>query len=286
MTEPRSVLITGCSSGFGRELCRVFLDRGWRVHATLRRLDERRPELEAELAPASEPDRRARLVFHELDVTSAEQLAAAVAALGDEGLDGLVNNAGYGLWGALEDISEDQLRRQFDVNVLGAAAVTRAFLPALRARRGALVFISSVMGRAGWPLASGYCSSKWALEGLAESLWQELRPLGVRVHLVEPGGHRTNFATNIDWAEGDSATYRARTEAFKAFLGRTLAGSGVPPRAVVRRTERLLVKRSSRLRHQVGSDAFMLSLLGLLPDALRLRVLGAMLRRMLFQGAT
>ncbi len=187
--DTRVWFITGASSGLGRALAETALDRGERVVATARD-----PERVAELADRH-PDRAAAV---RLDVTDPEQARAAVekGLAAFERIDVVVNNAGYGLFGALEELSDADLRREFDTNVFGALAVTRAALPHLRERpSGHIVQISSLEGVA--PAVGGeaaYAGTKFAVEGIAEGLAKEVAHLGIRVTIVEPGPVRTDFA--------------------------------------------------------------------------------------------
>ncbi|WP_022981563.1 oxidoreductase [Ideonella sp. B508-1] len=181
-------LITGVSSGFGNELARAALARGDVVVGTVRQ-PEQASRFEA-LAPG-----RAHAVL--LDVTRADAIEPAVReAISRAGqIDVLVNNAGYGLFGAVEEVSDAEARAVMETNFFGALAVTRALIPHLRERRTGHVFnVSSVAGVLGIPGGALYSASKFALEGLSEALVGELRPFGIRVTLVEPGGFRTNFA--------------------------------------------------------------------------------------------
>ena len=193
----RTALITGTSSGFGLLTAVTLARRGWRVLATMRDLG-RRQRLEEAARAAGVFD---RIEFFALDVTNAEQiaeLAASIAARTDANkpaqLDAVVNNAGFAMAGFSEDVSDAELRRQFETNFFGAAAVTRAFLPQLR-RQGAghIVMISSISGRLGFPGIGSYVASKFALEGWAESLRLEMKPLGIQVALVEPGSFMTDM---------------------------------------------------------------------------------------------
>jgi len=190
-TDPTRVwLITGASSGLGRALATAVLERGERVVATARERD-RVAEFER-LHPG-------RAVAASLDVADGDQVRAAidaaVAAFGR--IDVVVNNAGYGLFGALEELADDELRRQFETNVFGALNVTRAALPQLRRqRRGHIVQMSSLEGVA--PALAGesaYAATKFAVEGLCEALAKEVGHLGVRVTIIEPGPVRTDFAS-------------------------------------------------------------------------------------------
>lgn len=182
-------MITGVSGGLGREIARAALERGDVVVGTVRK-----PEAVAAFE-ALAPGRAHGVV---MDVTDTAAIAAAVAkAESVTGtLDVLVNNAGYGLVGAVEEASLDEVRAQFEVNVFGPLAVLKAVLPAMRARRtGRIINITSVSGLAVWAGTGVYCASKWALEGLTQTLAQEVAELGIRVVNVAPGGLRTDFAT-------------------------------------------------------------------------------------------
>jgi NAD(P)-dependent dehydrogenase (short-subunit alcohol dehydrogenase family) len=194
------VLITGASSGIGRATAVHFARKGWRVFASMRR-PERGADLRQQAAAAGWP-----LTTPALDVTSDDSVAHAVAqALGDTSgrLDVLVNNAGYYSVGPLEETSPDELRAQLETNVVGVHRVTRAVLPAMRARRaGAVITIGSISGLVALPIVAAYHASKWALEGMIEALRYELIPFGIRVVLVEPGPYRTELHVNEVLARG------------------------------------------------------------------------------------
>jgi NAD(P)-dependent dehydrogenase (short-subunit alcohol dehydrogenase family) len=173
-----SVLITGTSSGLGRGVAQRLHDLGWDVLGTvLQRADE-------DLLPWS------TVVVDVTDDDAVEALGLVVHERFGR-LDALVNNAGIAMTGPWEELTPDELRLSLGVNLVGAMAVTRACLPALRAAQGVVVNVSSVSGQAGDPLMGPYNASKFGLEGASEALRQELRPFGVRVHLVEPGPFRT-----------------------------------------------------------------------------------------------
>ena len=186
--NPRRWLITGASSGFGLELARTALARGDTVVGTLRQ------RAQADSFEKLAPGRSHAVV---LDVTRADDIVPAVqlAVQKAGGIDVLVNNAGYGLFGAVEETSDAEARHVMETNFFGALAVTRALLPHLREQRSGHIFnISSVAGVVGFPGCGLYAASKFALEGATEALAGELAPFGVRVTIVEPGGFRTNFA--------------------------------------------------------------------------------------------
>jgi len=183
----RSFLITGVSSGLGRELAKAALARGDRVAGTVRKTAD--AEAFAALGDGALP--------LGVDITDEVGLRAAVAeaeaAFG--GLDVLVNNAGYGLIAAVEEASLAEARAQFEVNVFGALCAIQAVLPAMRARgAGHIVNITSVSGLAAWSGTGVYCASKFALEAIGEALAQEVGPLGIKVTNVAPGGMRTDYA--------------------------------------------------------------------------------------------
>jgi NAD(P)-dependent dehydrogenase (short-subunit alcohol dehydrogenase family) len=187
-TTPRVWFITGTSSGLGRALARAALDRGDRVVATARSTG-RIADLEREFAD--------RVVALPLDVTDADQARSAIdAAVGAFGrIDVVVNNAGYGVLGALEELSDDDLRSQFETNLFGALQVTRAALPQLRRQRsGHVVQLSSLSATVANPGESAYVGSKAALAGVSESLAKEVAHLGIRVTIVQPGPFRSDFA--------------------------------------------------------------------------------------------
>jgi len=252
---PRVVLVTGCSSGFGRAMVPAFLERGWHVLATLRGAAERGPSLvaEGERHPG-------RLLVASLDVTRDDERRAALAAARARWgrLDCVVSNAGRALWGAAEDVTPEELRTQLEVNFLGAALLVRDALPLLRASRGRIILISSLFGRAGFPLASAYCASKFALEGFGAALREELRPHGVQVGVVEPGRHRTGFAERAGWAaaSGSARSPYASQSAALAELSRALATSPGPPAArLAAVVVALAERRRMPARVRVGRDA-------------------------------
>jgi NAD(P)-dependent dehydrogenase (short-subunit alcohol dehydrogenase family) len=268
--ETKVVLMTGCSTGFGRELVPRFLSRGWTVVATLRNLKDRKELFAQELREY--PD---RLHLLSLDVGNEGERNAAVEFVGTRGgrLDALINNAGYGQFGALEDISESQLRQQFEVNFFGAVFLTRALLPLLRQSKGRVINISSVAGTMGLPLSSAYCSSKFALEGLSESLYFEVRPFGVQVCLVEPGRHRTEFSRHMVWGEKSRerrSIYSRMTENYLNRKDKLSERVVIPQENVIRVVLKLAEARSMPLRVPVGTDAWAARLVKtLLPERLQ-----------------
>jgi NAD(P)-dependent dehydrogenase (short-subunit alcohol dehydrogenase family) len=179
-------LITGCSSGFGRSLAIAAAARGDQVVATARN-----PAVLDGMAAAY----GSRMITPPLDVTDAASAASAVAKTVDTfgALDILVNNAGHGLYGAIEEVTPDEYRPMFEVNVFGLIETTKAALPVLRERGGTIVNFSSGAGIAGSGGGGYYNATKFAVEGLSEALADELQPFGIRVVIVEPGPFRTEF---------------------------------------------------------------------------------------------
>lgn len=178
-------LITGCSSGFGKSLAIAAAKRGDQVVATARN-----PQVLDGMATYG-----GRMITLPLDVTNAASAASAVARTVDTfgALDILVNNAGHGLYGAIEEVTPDEYRPMFEVNVFGLIETTKAALPALRKRGGTIVNFSSGAGIAGSGGGGYYNATKFAVEGLSEALADELHPFGIRVVIVEPGPFRTEF---------------------------------------------------------------------------------------------
>jgi len=204
------VLITGCSTGLGRALVPLCRQAGWGVVATARRLET------LEGIPPGEDLRTLRL-----DVTDSASIQAAVVACSDLPLKALVNNAGYGQVGPLELLHPEELRAQFETNVIGLQAVTNAFLPLLRREPGARILqVASMLGRLSIPLAGPYNASKHAVVALAESLRLEVGR-EVAVVLVEPGALRTAFRDTLAQAWGDLPE-RAKGTRYEAVLHRYL----------------------------------------------------------------
>jgi NAD(P)-dependent dehydrogenase (short-subunit alcohol dehydrogenase family) len=265
-----AVLVTGASSGIGRA-CALHIDGlGHRVFAGVRTPSA------AESLQRAASDRLAPVL---LDVTDSGAIDAAVesidSALDGRGLAGVVNNAGVAHGGPVEYLPIEEWRTQLEVNVIGQVAVTRAMMPMLRRGRGRLVFIGSIGGRVGTPLLSPYAASKFALEGIAESLRHELRPFGLRVVLIEPGAVKTDI-----WEKGrryaDEMEQVLPPEALSAY-GDSIAGLrrsidqqdriGIPPEQVAQVAARALFSTSPRARYLVGRDAQAAGVIArLLPD--------------------
>ena len=228
--------ITGCSTGFGRELARTALDRNYRVAVTARK-----PAEIADLAVGHE----AHALLLPLDVTRPDQIAASVAAAEARfgRIDVLVNNAGIGYFGAIEESEDAEVRRMFEINFWGLANMTRAVLPGMRARRaGHIVNISSMGGVRGAPAVGYYNATKFALEGFSEALSQETAPLGIKVLIVEPSGFRTDWAgrsanqTPHPIADYD-ATAGARQRMIRGYSGKQPGDPARAAAAIVKAVE-------------------------------------------------
>ncbi|MBX3188572.1 MAG: SDR family oxidoreductase [Labilithrix sp.] len=241
----KNVLITGCSSGYGRATAAHFLERGWNVVATMR---TPRQDL-----PASD-----RLRVVRLDVTDRGSIADAIregiAAFG--GLDVVVNNAGIGLLSAFEATPEKTIREVFETNTFGMMAVTQAIIPHFRERRaGTLVNVTSSVGIVPMPLVSVYAASKLAIEGFTEALSYELSSFGVRTKIVEPGyGPSTSFVANgMDRMQG------LVPEAYAAYAERLMGGHAAAKTTnaddVARAVWLAATDGSKRLRYPAGPDA-------------------------------
>lgn len=266
--------MTGASTGIGRAVVEHLAARDVPVFAGVRRLPD---------APE-----RANVTPLRLDVTSADDIAAAVAAVGaSSGLRGLVNNAGIGKGGAVETLDLADLREQLEVNVVGQVAVTQAFLPLLRrAGGGRVVFTGSISSKVGMPFMGPYVASKHAILGLAESLRREVAGWDIQVVTVLPG----NIDTPI-WAKASTESGRTRAQMSAEHLalygaehekfGKALAaaaGASIPPERVARATYKALFARRPRAEYLVGADAHILTTLSaLLPH----RVVDALVARQL-----
>jgi NAD(P)-dependent dehydrogenase (short-subunit alcohol dehydrogenase family) len=243
----KTVLITGCSSGYGLETARHFHAQGWHVVATMR-------TPRAELLPHSE-----RLRVLPLDVTKPESIAAALDAAGS--IDVLVNNAGLGLFGAFEATPMATVREIFETNTFGMMAMTQAVLPQFRLRQSGLVInVTSTVTLAPMPLVAAYTASKTAIEGFTGSLAFELEPFGVRVKLVEPGsGPGTRFTENgAERMQGlIPEAYAPLAQSIFATLGNPAAVTNAAD--VAEAVWRAANDSASTLRYPAGADALALA---------------------------
>jgi NAD(P)-dependent dehydrogenase (short-subunit alcohol dehydrogenase family) len=243
----KTVLVTGASSGFGRETVKLFVNKGWNVIATMRS-----PEKEEELSKMD------GVMVVRLDVTDKGSIRDAVEAGMRKfgGIDVLVNNAGYGAFGALEAAPEEVIRQQFEVNLFGLIDVTKAVLPGMRERKsGVIINVSSIGGRLTFPFSTLYHATKFALEGLTESLQYELNPLGIRLKIVEPGGYKTNFAGRSMslYGGGQIDAYQERIDRFLGLLEHWPMSENIGEVADV--IFEAATDGTEKLRYPVGNDA-------------------------------
>lgn len=241
--------ITGCSSGFGRELATQVLALGYRTVLTARK-------------PADIRDltKQGDALVLKLDVTKQKHIDAAIRAAEKAfgRIDVLVNNAGIGYFAAIEEGEDDEVRRMFEINVFGLARMIQAALPGMRRRRkGFIVNLSSIAGLRSFPAAGYYNATKFAVEGLSEALWQEVEPLGIKVMLVEPSGFRT------DWAGRSANESKRQIAAYAKTAGawrkQVRAASGKQPGDPVRAAQAIIKAVASPQpphRLLLGNDAY------------------------------
>jgi NAD(P)-dependent dehydrogenase (short-subunit alcohol dehydrogenase family) len=246
-----TVLVTGAGRGIDAATALRLAATGWDVHAGVRREHDG-----ATLVEQS----RGRVRVLRLDITSAEDIAALDERL-PTSLDGVVNNAGIAVGGPVEALALDEIRRQFEVNLIGQVAVTQAVLPRLRVSRGRVVFVSSLSGRVAAPMTGAYSASKFALEGLADTLRLELRPWRVRVSLIEPAQTDTDMWRGADAALEEAistltpehrALYAKHIDGMRKMIPRVQRAARSPEGAAAA-IERALTDRRARARYVVGS---------------------------------
>lgn len=272
MPQPKRILITGCSSGFGQLVVPHLLEQGHHVLAGVRGGDARlRQVLGAEVARY--PERLRGIDLHLDQPATLERAREAVERHFGGELDVLVNNAGFGLFGTLEDTSEAELREQFEVNFFGPVLLARALLPALVKARGRVINVSSAAGRMAFPGFGIYCATKHALEAHTEGLRYELGLLDVQVALLEPGSFRTGFAkVGKRVAQGTSNPSSRSAEQTRQLVAVVdkMEARLADPAPVVRKLISLIDRRRIPLRNLVGFDARLSILIeNLIPDRLR-----------------
>ena len=246
------MIVTGASSGIGEATAMHLRSLGFEVLPGVRNEEDAERQRAGGLRPLM------------LDVTDQGSIERARDELGTGSLRGLVNNAGVAIFGPLEYIPIEELRRQLEVNVVGQVAVTQAFLPALRRGSGRIVNVSSIGGRVALPLAGPYAASKFALEAVSDSLRRELRGQGVEVVLIEPGGIKTPI-----WEKGGARAdelqagmppeaeerYGGLVRSVRAEAEKIATDRGLPPSAVAEVIGEALTARRPRTRYPVGRDA-------------------------------
>ncbi len=247
--------ITGCSTGFGRELARLILSRGWKAVITARNIDQ--------VKDLAEGYENSALVLP-LDVTKKDQIATAVAKAEESfgKIDVLVNNAGYGYFTSIEEGEEEKIRAQFETNFFGLVNVIQGVLPGMRKKKsGNIINFSSIGGLVGFTATGFYHATKFAVEGLSEALSKEVGPLGIKVLLVEPGPFRT------DWAGRSTSRTPVKIDDYQESVGKrmdvSLQGSGKQVGDPVRGCEAIIKaveEGTPHLRLLLGKMAFNLAI--------------------------
>ena len=246
----KTILITGCSTGIGRMTAKYFQQKGWSVAATVRKHSDNDAELTA----------LGGVLVTELDVTKEDTIKKAVAETMEVfgKIDVLLNNAGYGSYGILEATSERAIRMQFDVNVIGALMVTKNVIPYMRkAGEGTIINISSMGGKITFPMGTLYHGSKFAVEGMSESLSYELEAIGLKVKMIEPGMINTNFE---ETTMKNLAVDPSQTE-YAAFLEKMMEGmknasaNSSEPILVAETIYKAATDGTNQMRYIAGPDA-------------------------------
>ncbi len=258
----KTALVTGASSGIGEATALMLLDRGYIVYGAARRTDRLERLARAGIRPLT------------MDVTDDQAMRTGVESIiaATGGIDVLVNNAGYGSYGALEDVPLTEARHQFEVNVFGAVRLAQLVLPHMRAQRsGTIVNVSSMGGKIYTPMGGWYHSTKFALEAISDCLRLEAKPFGVNVVVVEPGGIKTEWAgIAADNLRKTSSTgpYARQADAMVAMLGsETTSRRGSPPSVIADAIGKAVTARRPRTRYATGFGARPLLLMRrILPD--------------------
>lgn len=254
MKGEKVALVTGSSSGIGFETALLLSRSGFHTYASMR--DLKKSENLTELANKE----TLPLTVVQLDVNNDRSVKDAVGKIVAENMriDVLVNNAGYGLFSPIEDLTLDQIKEQFETNFFGVVRVTKEVLPIMRKQKeGTIVNVSSGAGRVGIPLSSAYAASKFALEGLSESMRYELNEFGINVVIIEPGVIKTNFMENSRTAHATSKL----ESPYADLIGRTMKGfevliyNGSSPKLVADTILNAITSKEPQIRYLVGDDA-------------------------------
>ena len=255
MAEEKTAVVTGSSSGVGFETSLLLARNGFRTYATVRDLDK------AKAIKEISDKHELPITVVELDVTSDKSVSNAIDKIVNEEskrIDVLVNNAGYGQGGALEDDSMDEIKSLFETNLFGAIRVMKAVLPIMRKQQsGIIVNVSSMGGRIGFPFGTAYHGTKFALEGISESMRYETEPFGIKVVLIEPGFIRSNFLSNAKVGQKTmegSSPYAPLFQTYLKAATRTY-DQATPPEEVAKAILKAVTIDNPDLRYVVGNDA-------------------------------
>jgi short-subunit dehydrogenase len=256
MQDQKVAAVTGSSTGIGYETSLILARNGFHTYATMRKLEGEKTKPLTEVAK----NENLPLQVIGLDVDNDKSVADAINTIVEERkrIDVLVNNAGYGLGGALEDSSMDEIKVQFETNFFGAVRATKAVLPVMRGQgEGKIVNITSMGGRIAIPLSSSYHGSKFALEGLSESIQYELEPVGIKVILIEPGAVGSNFWKNIKIAKSSSDFNSPYTQFGNKILKayKQMEQNTISPSVVAKTILDAVTSNNPQLRYIVGEDA-------------------------------
>jgi short-subunit dehydrogenase len=256
MQDQKVAAVTGSSTGIGYETSLILARNGFHTYATMRKLEGEKTKPLTEVAK----NENLPLQVIGLDVDNDKSVADAINTIVEERkrIDVLINNAGYGLGGALEDSSMDEIKVQFETNFFGAVRATKAVLPVMRGQgEGKIVNITSMGGRIAIPLSSSYHGSKFALEGLSESIQYELEPVGIKVILIEPGAVGSNFWKNIKIAKSSSDFNSPYTQFGNKILKayKQMEQNTISPSVVAKTILDAVTSNNPQLRYIVGEDA-------------------------------
>jgi NAD(P)-dependent dehydrogenase (short-subunit alcohol dehydrogenase family) len=252
-SKQKVAVVTGSSSGIGHEISLILARNGFTAYATMRNLQKG-----SDLKSIAE-DEKLHLYFAQLDVTDENSVKKAIQTIHNEAgrIDILINNAGYGLTGAFEDLSLNEIKTQYETNVFGLIRTTQEVLPIMRKQRsGMIVNISSGVGRFGYPTGSAYVSTKFAVEGLSECMSYEVEPFGIKVILIEPGVIQTNFFNSSVLAkksQDPNSPYASLMKGMESGVKKMMK-NGSTPQYVAQVVLDAVTKENPKLRYLAGKD--------------------------------
>ena len=257
VSEKKVAIVTGSSSGIGLQTALILARNGYSTYASMRNMEKSKTIIDL-----AKKERLPLQVIH-LDVNDDVTINNAISRIVEDGkrIDILVNNAGYGLFGALEDLSIEEIKAQFETNFFGVVRVTQAVLPTMRNQKGGgtIVNISSVGGQMSAPILSAYNSTKFALEGLSESISHELGPFGIRVIIIEPGFIKTNImnsSISAKKASGKNSPYYSTTQRIEKYFKSMMDNpESSTPEEVAKVILHAVTSENPQLRFTVGNDA-------------------------------